>query len=291
MSAEPARRPEDEEASRPQGEEEPRTQDEIPPQDEEAPRPAGDANAEDAGPPANTDAPSADEALPADASEPVDSATEPLPPADAETVAAAAASQDPVAAEAAVVAADAQGAESTAEAVATIDAASDEAAAQAKTAEDAAAEKKERSAARRRRVGGALRTVATVVIGTVLLVAGIAIGNYVFLTTRTAPTALSDPGTNLQNPPPAAQEFISALAVNDADAIRSSLDAGPHIDLSREMEKYGIQSVDSVDVLGTTVDGPRSATEILMHYQREDGIAFAINLVILVNDGKIEGFR
>ena len=44
-------------------------------------------------------------------------------------------------------------------------------------------------------------------------------------------------------------------------------------------------------MLGTTVDGPRSATEILMHYQREDGIAFAINLVILVNDGKIEGFR
>ena len=35
----------------------------------------------------------------------------------------------------------------------------------------------------------------------------------------------------------------------------------------------------------------RSATEILMNYQREDGIAFAINLVILVNDGKIEGFR
>ena len=78
--------------------------------------------------------------------------------------------------------------------------------------------------------------------------------------------------------------------MNDADAIQSSLDAGPHIDLSREMEKYGIQRVESVEVLGTTVDGPRSATEILMNYQRED-IAFAINLVILVNDGKIEGFR
>ena len=39
------------------------------------------------------------------------------------------------------------------------------------------------------------------------------------------------------------------------------------------------------------LDGTRSATEILMHYQREDGIPFAINLVILVDDGKIEGFR
>lgn len=245
------------------------------------------------GPPANTDAPSADESLTDDLAEPLSAPDEALTPeAAADAEAAGAASQDPVASEAAVMTADAQGAETTAEAVATIDAATDEAAAQAKAAEDAAAaEKKERSASRRRAVGGALKTVATVVIGAVLLVAGIAIGNYAYLTTRPTPIALGDPGTNLENPAPAAQEFIAALAVNDADAIRSSLDAGPHIDLSREMEKYGIQSVDSVDVLGTTVDGPRSATEILMHYQREDGIAFAINLVILVNDGKIEGFR
>lgn len=289
MSAEPARRPEDEEAPRPEDKEAPR------PEDEEAPRPEEDVDGEMSGPPANTDAPSADESLTDDLAEPLSAPDEALTPesaADAEAAAAAAASQDPVASEAAVMTADAQGAETTAEAVATIDAATDEAAAQAKAAEDAAAaEKKERSASRRRAVGGALKTVATVVIGAVLLVAGIAIGNYAYLTTRPTPIALGDPGTNLENPAPAAQEFIAALAVNDADAIRSSLDAAPHIDLSREMEKYGIQSVDSVDVLGTTVDGPRSATEILMHYQREDGIAFAINLVILVNDGKIEGFR
>ena len=277
MSAEPARRPEDEEAETPR------------PDDNEAetPRPEGEA--------IETDAPSADEALPSDASDPVPEPGETLTPAAAAdavlAAAAAAAPDDPVASEAAVMTADAEQAESTAEALATIDAASDEAAAQAKAAEDAAAEKKARSAARRRRVGGVFKTLATVVIGAVLLVAGVAIGNYVYLATRTAPTALSDPGTNTQNPAPAAQEFISALAVNDADSIRSSLDAGPHVDLSAEMEKYGIQRIDSVDVLGTTIDGPRSATEILMHYQREDGIPFAINLVILVNDGKIEGFR
>jgi hypothetical protein len=278
MSAEPARRPEDEE---------------VPGPGAEVQRPEGDAIEGEA---IDTDAPSTDETLPADASDPIDATVEPLTPeaaADAEEVAAAAAaSDDPVASEAAVMTADAQQAESTAEALATIDAATDEAAAQAKAAEEASAdERRARSAARRRRVGGALRTLATVVIGAVLLVAGVAIGNYVFLATRAEPTALSDPGTNLQNPAPAAQEFIAALAVNDADSIRSSLDAGPHVDLSAEMEKYGIQRIDSVDVLGTTVDGKRSATEILMHYQREDGIPFAINLVILVNDGKIEGFR
>ena len=77
-----------------------------------------------------------------------------------------------------------------------------------------------------------MKTLATVAIGIVLLVSGIAIGNYVYLSTRSAPTAIGDPWDQSRNPPPAAQEFISALAVNDADAVRSSLDAGPHIDLS-----------------------------------------------------------
>jgi hypothetical protein len=282
VSAEPARRPEDEV--------------EVP--TPEVPQPQGDPNQGD---PNDADGPSAEEALPAAASDPADSPTDALTPeaaADAEAAAAAAAEagsatadDDAVASEVAVVTADAAAAETTAEAIATIDAASDEATAQAKAAEEAAADKKARGAARRRSAGGALKTVATIVIGAVLLVAGIAIGNYVFLTTRPAPIALGDPGTNLQNPAPAAQEFIGALAVNDEDAVRSSLDADPHNDLTREMTKYGIQRVDSIEVLGTSVDGPRSATEILMHYQREDGISFAINLVILVNDGKIEGFR
>jgi hypothetical protein len=57
------------------------------------------------------------------------------------------------------------------------------------------------------------------------------------------------------------------------------------------MERRGIQKVDKVEVLGTSVDGPRSATEILMQFQRDDGISLAINLVILVDGGKIEGFR
>ena len=247
--------------------------------------------------------------MPPAANEPVpnpDASLTPEAAASAEAAAAAEATpteggtttdtaSDPVASEAAVVTADAAAADTTAEELATIDAASDPAAAEAKAAEDAkvaADAKAERRMARRRAVGGAVKALLTVVIGIVLLVGGIAIGNYLFLATRSAPTALtSDPAVTAQDAPPAAKEFIAALAVNDADAIRSSLDHDPHIDLTNEMTKYGIQHVDSVDVLGTSVDGTRSATEILMHYQREDGIPFAINLVILVNDGKIEGFR
>ncbi|HET8784110.1 MAG TPA: hypothetical protein VFM38_00630 [Candidatus Limnocylindrales bacterium] len=275
MSSEPARRPEDDDEPLPTAETTPPdapAADEALPPDAEAPVPNPDAGltAEAA---ASAEAAAAAEAMPSDGAAGT--------PADT--------GDDPVEREAAVMTADAQAAETTAEAVATIDAASDDAAAEAKAAEDA---KAERRAARRRAVGGAVKTLLSLAIGVVLLVGGIALGNYIFNATRPAPMGLTgDPGTNLQNPSPAAQEFIAALAVNDADSIRSSLDREPHIDLTNEMTKYGIQHVDSVDVLGTSVDGPRSATEILMHYQREDGIPFAINLVILVNDGKIEGFR
>jgi hypothetical protein len=132
--------------------------------------------------------------------------------------------------------------------------------------------------------------VVVVTVG--LFVGGIALGNYVFQTTRPAP--IGGPAgvpTTASTPPPVAQEFISALANNDADALRSSLDQEPHLDLTREMTKFGIQRVDNVEVLGTHVDGNRSATEILMQYESTDGTPFAINLVILVDGGKIEGFR
>lgn len=241
---------------------------------------------------AEPDAPSASEPLTQSASEPVTAPGESLTPEAAESAEAAAAAEadpnmDPNASEAAVAAADAQEAPTTATAVATIDAASDGPAAATPT--DAPAADR---ASRRGAVGRALRRLAVVAIGLTLLVAGVALGNYAFQSSRPAPTAgVGDPGGSLTNPPAAAQEFISALSINDADAIRSSLDRDPHLDLTREMTKYGIQRVDEVEVLGTTVDGPRSATEILMHYQREDGISFAINLVILVDGGKIEGFR
>jgi hypothetical protein len=86
-------------------------------------------------------------------------------------------------------------------------------------------------------------------------------------------------------------EFITALTSNDADALRSSLEKQPHIDLTGEFERFGIQRVTGVETLGTEVDGSRSATEVLMRAENTDGLAFAINLVILVDGGQIEGFR
>ncbi len=134
------------------------------------------------------------------------------------------------------------------------------------------------------------RTLAIVALSVGLFVGGIALGATLYQNLRPEQVGHAVAGTG-DGPPAVAQEFISALAANDADALRSSLDQEPHLDLTREMTKFGIQRVDDVQTLGTHSEGSRSATEILMQYESTDGTPFAINLVILVDGGKIEGFR
>jgi hypothetical protein len=225
-----------------------------------------------AGAPAPADPPPASEPTPTTPGPP----TTPEPPGEADTLSpAAAASAEAAAAMEAVPQTEAV---TTAEAVA---------AAEAAAAESAPAEKPRRRTA----VVGAMRHLAIVVLGLALFVGGVALGNYAFQTSRNPSAAVGVGDAPLGEPANVTKEFISALAANDADALRSSLMKEPHIDLTREMERYGIQSVDKVEILGTQVDGTRSATEILMEYQRTDGVAFAINLVVLVEGSQIEGFR
>ena len=56
-------------------------------------------------------------------------------------------------------------------------------------------------------------------------------------------------------------------------------------------QRFGIHRVQSIETLKTEIDGTRSATEIMMMAENADGLGFGINLVILVDGGKIEGFR
>jgi len=87
------------------------------------------------------------------------------------------------------------------------------------------------------------------------------------------------------------QEFITALGRNDSDAMRSALPPQPHKDLTDLMTSYGIQNLEGTEILGTLIDGTRSATEIVMKGARTNGNPFAINLVILADGGQIKGFR
>jgi hypothetical protein len=262
----------------------------TPPQPDPTGEPARDPNAE-----ASTEAASA-ESSSEDAAE-VAATPEGRAAAEVAATAATGTTAD------AIAAADAAGDEgATAETAAAIAAAAATATAVAETrAAEAAAgmvvaetpAKEEAGPSRRTAAGRVLRQLGVVALSVGLFVGGIALGSYLFQTTRPAPAGGGGTGVvvNSEGPPPVAQEFISALSRNDADALRSSLDQEPHLDLTREMTKFGIQRVDNVEVLGTHVDGGRSATEILMQYESTDGTPFAINLVILVDGGKIEGFR
>lgn len=143
---------------------------------------------------------------------------------------------------------------------------------------------------RRTVVIAGLRRVLAFALAVLLFSGGVAIGLRVFEMNRPAApvTATIDPAAS---PPAVAQEFIRALATNDADALRSSLDQQPHKDITDEMTRFGIHRVQSIETLKTEIDGTRSATEIMMMAENADGLGFGINLVILVDGGKIEGFR
>jgi hypothetical protein len=136
-----------------------------------------------------------------------------------------------------------------------------------------------------------LRRLVTFALAIALFVGGIALGQAVFERTRPVPVGV-DGAVTVSDPPPAVtQEFIRALAANDADAMRSSLNPQPNKDLTDEFARFAIKRIMSVETLGTHVDGTRSATAILMRAEKTDGLPFEVNLVILVDGGQIEGFR
>lgn len=135
-----------------------------------------------------------------------------------------------------------------------------------------------------------VRRLAIFTLSIVLLLGGLMLGSTTFQRTRITPVA---GGAEEFTQPPAdvAREFITALAAGDSDAIRSSLSEQPNKDLTDEFSKFGIKTVKGVETLGTSVDGPRSATEVLLHTVTTEGNPFDINLIILVNGNTIEGFR
>jgi hypothetical protein len=136
-----------------------------------------------------------------------------------------------------------------------------------------------------------VRRLVTFAVAIALFVSGVAIGSTTFQRTRPAPLGTDGSIPTSQPPPAVALEFIAALNANDADAMRSSLNAQPNKDLTDEFARFEIKKVVGVETLGTSVDGIRSATEILLKTEKTDGLPFEVNLVILVDGNQIEGFR
>jgi hypothetical protein len=147
--------------------------------------------------------------------------------------------------------------------------------------------------ARRERFATFTRQFIAVAIAVGLFVGGIALGSRIFQTTHPPPTGIptGQVGTTADQPPAVTREFVAALQANNFDALRSSLQMDPHIDFTDEMQRFHIKQIDKVEVLGTHVAETRSATEILVQFKNDDGIPLAVNMVVLVDGGMIEGFR
>jgi hypothetical protein len=165
-----------------------------------------------------------------------------------------------------------------------------EAVAATQAASDAPADASPR---RRERVTSFVRRLGVVAIAVALLVGGIALGSAIFQMTRPATDVVptGQLGTTADQPALVTQEFITAMRASDFDALRSSLQQEAAIHFEDEIQRRAVKSIDKVEVLGTHVFGERSATEIVMQYKTDEDIPRSINLVILVDGGRIEGFR
>jgi hypothetical protein len=150
------------------------------------------------------------------------------------------------------------------------------------------------SAARRRVLAAraGLARVLRFALVFALFIGGIAFGYQAHLSTVAATgLPVSDPATAGNQASPVVREFISAVATNDADAIRSAVPSAPYKLFTYEMERWSFLEVTSVDTLATYEDGNRTATEFVMNGRDATGNPIAINLVVETEDGNIVSFK
>ena len=91
--------------------------------------------------------------------------------------------------------------------------------------------------------------------------------------------------------PPVVQEFADALGSGGPDAVRSSVSPDVFALLVGEVQRDSIATIKKVDVLGTAVDGPRSATGLILTSTLNDGTTLWVNLIVQTENGKITTLR
>ena len=139
-------------------------------------------------------------------------------------------------------------------------------------------------------LAGLGRLVRFIVMVT-LLVAGVALGSASFQRSQPPAPVAGDPVTAGVAPPAIVQEFVTALASNDPDAIRSAVPTDPYKLLAAELQRWDFATVTSVQTLSTFADGPRSSTAIVLIGHTSGGNPVSINLIVHADAGKIVSFR
>lgn len=144
---------------------------------------------------------------------------------------------------------------------------------------------------RRLHVLAGLRWLVARAFAIVLFVGGVAIGYGAYVANQPPPIVALDPAVDGTVAPAVVTEFVAALASNDAAALRSAVPQDPYQLLIAEMSRWDFQSIQSVETLSTYVDGPRTATELVMTGLSTEGIPVSVNLVVHVDAGQIASFR
>ena len=145
------------------------------------------------------------------------------------------------------------------------------------------------------RRGAAARSTIRLIqfgIGVGLFVVGVWIGTQAFEAAQRDPqTAGSTAVSNGVPTPPVVDEFASALGSGGPDAVRSSVSAEVFARLASELQRWNFSSISKVEVLSTAVDGPRTATAIVMTGPTSTGTTLAMNLIVQTEGGRISTLR
>ena len=138
---------------------------------------------------------------------------------------------------------------------------------------------------------GAIRLVQFA-FGVALFAVGVWLGTLAFQSTQSDPqTVGAGVVANGTPTPPVVEEFAAALASGGPDAVRSSVSTEVFALLASELSRWNYTSIGKVDVLSTTVDGPRSATGLVLTGTTNTGTTLAINLIVQTDGGRISTLR
>jgi hypothetical protein len=138
---------------------------------------------------------------------------------------------------------------------------------------------------------GTLRVIQFA-IGIGLFVFGIWIGMQVFQSTQKSTDPVGATAVSNGVPtPPVVQEFAHALQTGGPDAVRSSVSTDVFSLLASELQRWDYATIKKVDVLSTAVDGPRSATGLILTGTTTDGRTMWINLIVHTENGQISTLR
>jgi hypothetical protein len=153
---------------------------------------------------------------------------------------------------------------------------------------------------RRLAVVAGLGRLARTLVMVAIFVGGVYLGYSRFLAVQPAPTT-AGPVTVGDETPTAVRAMVQALSRNDLDAVRSSVspirnDQGevvsdPYRWLAGELQSMRMQQVSQVELVGTFVDGDRTATAIVISGRSTQGADVARQLIVQTVNGNIVIFR